>query len=144
MTDPVGAVAEIRGIHGLLSKLFRIVILENPREAAKMSTYAKAYLNAKRETILKATGSDAKHLNQGALFRDLGNSEMTLKTWIKGMRVLPVLKIKFSVEITWKSNRVTVHTAEGIISDEEDDDDDKTSDADAGYMETSTTDTTND
>lgn len=122
MNDPVGAVEEIKGNRGLLSKLFRIIMLENPRETSRLGSYAKIYLDRKRNSIAKATGSDAKHLNQGALFRDLGNPEMTFKTWLKGMVVYPVLKIKFSVEITWKSKRVTTHHVEAYISDGDEDD----------------------
>ena len=97
--------------------------MDRPEHAVRMPQYARVYLAKKRADIERASGKEAKHLNQGGLFRDLGNPEMSLKTFLKALRVLPIVKIKASIEITWESQKVTLHAVEAQISHEDEDDD---------------------
>ena len=104
LANPSQAISEARGSGGILVKLWRNILKqEKVDEKGRLQSLLMDYVfelknGAKENRYIKA-------LSIGNLRREFERPTMTIKVFLKGLKMLKVRHVRFSVECTWKSGR---------------------------------------
>ncbi len=104
--SPSKCIDEIKGIGGILSKLWRLVLRDLNMEPARFELLLNDFIvNAK----LKVPDNRvAKLFTRGNLRRELERPAMTFKVFMKGIKMLRVTHMRISLELTYSSGKQSI------------------------------------
>lgn len=105
LTDPQKRVGEATGI---LSKLFRKILIELNVTPVKWNALMNAYLNDPRNRVPR--DNRGRSSTRGNLNKELRKPAMTWANMEKAIRFLNPLKAEFTIKLTWRGGRTTVHS----------------------------------
>lgn len=105
--DPDAFLGETRGTGGILAKLWRLIVLDEGVGGNKFEILLTDFIASARRTI--PANRVSRYLTRGNLRRELEKPTMTFKVFMKALRLLKARKVRFAVEITHSSGRVTLH-----------------------------------
>lgn len=108
---------EIHRARGPLAKLYRRILWDLDIKPEQINTYILKWLDDPRNGI--PNNGKARSTERGNLIKDLSKTEMTWKNFVKGIRLLRPLRVKFIVSADWVGGLKSVHEME-IIGDEAD------------------------
>ncbi len=119
LTDREYLISHTRGIGGILARLYRTILRDlNMRPSLFQTLLYTANIQAKEALSSSMRNNNisstriAKYFTPGNLRRELEQPEMTFKVFMKGLRLLQVKKVKFSVQLTLSNGKETVHATE--------------------------------
>lgn len=100
------------GVTGVLSRLWRTILMQAGFTPTKYDiSLRNASDRAKVQLSADKSGNNrlAKTMSVANLRRELESPTMTWKVFIKGLRVLKVIKFNLSVKLTFSTGKETVH-----------------------------------
>lgn len=103
----------LRQATGELSKLFRKILFERDIEARQWDTLMRRYLSDSGNHI--PDNSRDQSTTRGNLNKELNKRDMTWKTFVKGLKFLGAVSVKFSVTIKWPNGTQTVHERDVLV-----------------------------
>ena len=108
LDDPNKEVAKTHGEKGLLSKLWRIILLENKISHYKFSNLMDHFLNSQSS---QAEDDDPKvrFNNRGNLNKEFSNTQMSWKVFCKCMKFMQFTEFRITIEAKHQDGKVTVH-----------------------------------
>ncbi len=106
--DPTEYITKTSGVAGILASLWRRIQFDIGISGTRFEILLTDFINkAKRNSAGEHPVS--RHFTRGNLRRELEKDKMTIKVFIKAMRLIRVKKISFIVELTHSDNKVTLH-----------------------------------
>lgn len=110
LDDPSRGVARCGGASGALSKLFRQIVHDLDITLPEWNRLMIDYLRDPRNKV-PDNRKDQSSM-RGNLTKEFSRPDMSHKVFLKAMRFFQVVKITFSVELTFRSGRKTGHATE--------------------------------
>lgn len=105
------AITEARGSGGILVKLWRTILKEEKVDASgRLQSLLTDYVFE-----LKAGAKENRYIKTvsvGNLRREFERSTMTIKVFLKGLKMLKARHVKFSVELTWRSGKKSSYSTD--------------------------------
>ena len=102
-----------KGVGGILARLWRVVLNDKNIHFTRLDTLCSLYVQRQRNNLSTMAGSS---LSRGNIVRQLGDSSISFKQFIKGLKILEVTTMTISVEITDLSGKVTFHSVTADIN----------------------------
>lgn len=93
---------------GILSRLFRLMLLDFNVNVFKWNRLMNNYLNDPRNRVPRTP--KARSSTRGNLSKELRKPKMTWSNFEKGIKFLNPLKAEFTVKLTWRTGKVTTHS----------------------------------
>src|SRR6187399_694377 len=90
-------VEQTTGLGGILAHLWRKILYDLNVEAGRMDHCLTRFIDHARRSA--SDPSQAGNFNRGNLRRELARDSMTIKVFMKALRVLGVKKVRFVVEL---------------------------------------------
>jgi hypothetical protein len=118
-----------RGVAGILATLFGGILHDLNINGARLQAKTRKYcdhIKARDNALLaqQPTGYSSMKLktsqyNPGIWMRAMLSPKMTIKTFVKGLRIIDVVKFELRVTLTHRNGRVTHHTCVADIGADE-------------------------
>ena len=106
---------EVRGIGGVLAYLWRSILDDLNIGLIEFDHAVLQYVTKARKQ--QSTPKIANYFSRSNIFREMSRPSMTFKVFLKGLQLLGVNKMKFTVEFE-RRGRVTVHSASVTLQGE--------------------------
>lgn len=106
----------VREATGPLSRLFRLILLENRITSTVFKSRLSEYLDSSESGITDKKKRDSE---RGNLVRTLADPNISVNVFMKGIRILGPQYFDMSVNLGWNSKWFTTHTIRIPISMEE-------------------------
>lgn len=90
-----------------LSKLFRIIMADTNLTGYRWDALMTRYLDDPYNHVPK--NAKDRSVERGNLNKHLKRPTMTWKVFMKALRFLAPIKIRFEVHLTWANKRTTIH-----------------------------------
>ena len=116
LSSPSKKVEQTSGLGGILAHLFRKILHDMNIETGRMDYNLTRYIEHARRT--SADSALAANTNRGNLRRELARDTMTIKVFMKALRVLGVKKVRLIVELTHPHQEPTRHWVNVDIADD--------------------------
>jgi len=101
----------IGSARGLLARLFRLILWEINFNGLKWNQHMDAYLDDPRHGI--PPNVKERSTAKGNLNKELKHDTMTWRVFFeKALPFLNPLKVRFTVQLTWRTGKVTSHSIE--------------------------------
>lgn len=107
LTSPDKGISATRGIGGILARLWRQILDDLQVKPNKFELLLSDFINSAKRGVPEHRIS--RHFTRGNLRRELEQPTMTFKVFIKGMKFLKVVRIRFVVELEHSGGRKTLH-----------------------------------
>jgi len=125
LDDPNKEVAKTHGAKGLLSKLWRLVLLDNKISHYKFSNLMDHYLN--KQTNQAMDSPEKRFNNRGNLNKEFSNSQMSWKVFCKCMQFMQFSEIRITLDAKHHDGKITTHQVrlnlkDGLMDDPDFDD----------------------
>jgi hypothetical protein len=124
LDDPEFGIKKTQGVGGILSSLFRTILKDMNMNHAKLMTLSYSQSVKIKDKLRKEGESNMPYQVRGNLLRELSKPSMTIKTFVRGLKLLNVKRVKFYVELEFPSGKkLDSHiTVDNLTDDEQDDD----------------------
>jgi hypothetical protein len=108
LNSPDRGITETRGIGGIVARLWRTILSDlNIRPGKFELLLTEFIINAKSKV---ADDRVSKLFTRGNLRRELERPTMTIKVFMKGIKMLRVTKFKIAVELEFSNGKKTLHS----------------------------------
>lgn len=115
---------DVQKATGPLSRLWRTILFDRRVDAAQNEALMQKYLNDPRNNIV--TGSD-RSSGRNNLSDALAGVDMTIKTLLRGFRLLSPVSVRLTATMTWKNREITEHHVDIDFYDSEGSEDESVS-----------------
>lgn len=112
---------EIHRANGPLAKLYRRILWDLDIKPEQINALILKWLDDPKNGI--PNNGKSRSTERGNIIKDLSKPEMTWKNFVKGIRLLRPLRVRFIVSIDWPANLTSVHEIKLIGEDTEGNDD---------------------
>ena len=110
MSKPDKGVSEVRGMGGLLAGLYRITMKQLNMPYGQYENLLKAFVvNARSRT---KDNRVQRMFTIGNLRREFERPEMTFKVLLKGLKILRVRHVEFSMKMTFTNGKTMISTTD--------------------------------
>ena len=113
LNSPDKGISETKGVAGILSKLWRTVLMQLNISPARFNTLLFQAAQSAKSTISPTNKTASKFFTAGNLRRELEKAKMTFKVLMKGFKLLKIRRIDIAVRLHHAPNsafEVTVHS----------------------------------
>lgn len=107
-SKPDGGVSEVRGIGGILAGLWRQVLHDLNLPPNRIDNLCNEFIARARKNLVDTRV--ANYFNKGNLRRELEKPKMTMKVFIKALKILGVINLKIAIELTHRSGKKSIHS----------------------------------
>ena len=107
LRQPNKGVGQTKGIGGILAELWRIIARDINLQLPRFEFLCNQYVAKARRDLTDARV--ANYFNRGNLRRELAKPTMTMKVFIKALKVLDVTSFKIAIELHHRSGKKTIH-----------------------------------
>ena len=114
-SKPDGGVSEVRGIGGILAGLWRQCLHDLNLPPSRIEFLCNQFIARARKGLVDARV--ANYFNRGNLRRELEKPKMTMKVYIKALKILDVVNVKIAVELTHRSGQKSIHSTSVNINE---------------------------
>lgn len=116
LDDPHKEVAKTHGSKGLLSKLWRIILLDNKVSHYKFSMLMDHFLNDSSNQALDTPKE--RFNNRGNLNKEFSNAQMSWKVFCKCMKFMQFTELRLTLEAKHHDGKTTTHKVMVNLKDE--------------------------
>jgi hypothetical protein len=116
LQDRSKGVHATKGIGGLMARLWRQILLDTSMELGKLEHLLQRHIERGRRA-----GTDpsiVNYYNKGNLRRELAKPTMTWRVFIKALRVIDIVHVRFAVELTHRGGKRTLHGIDVNLADD--------------------------
>lgn len=121
--SPEEAMSNTVGPGGIVTRLWYTILHELQMRPNRFEFLLNEYILHNQRMSSAGTSKPARVLTRGNLRRELlDNPSMTIRSFIRGIRVIKVRQIKLSVELTFFTGKTSIHSTSvdlGKMSTEE-------------------------
>lgn len=114
-SKPDGGVSEVRGVGGILAGLWRQCLHDLNIPPTRIDFLCNQFIARARKGLVDARV--ANYFNKGNLRRELEKQKMTMKVYIKALKILDVVNVKIAVELTHRSGHKSIHSTSVNINE---------------------------
>ena len=110
-----GGVSEVRGVGGILAGLWRQCLHDLNLPPNRIEFLCNQFIQRARKDLVDARV--ANYFNRGNLRRELEKPKMTMKVYIKALKILDIVNVKIAVELTHRSGQKSIHSTSVNINE---------------------------
>lgn len=107
LRQPNKGVGQTQGIGGILAELWRIIMRDKLLEIPRFENLCNRYVAKARKNLTDARV--ANYFNRGNLRRELAKPTMTMKVFIKALKVMDVVHFRIAIELTERGGKKSIH-----------------------------------
>jgi len=124
MASPTKQIEQTTGIGGILAALWRKILYDKNYTLSRLEFQLRRWMDTTR--VSGDRPSVVSFYNRGNIRRALGAPQMTIKVFIKALRILDIVGLELTVKLTNSHGQTSVHSVEANIGsfelDEDEDD----------------------
>lgn len=117
LEDPNKEIHKTYGAHGLLSKLFRVMLKDMKVTGYRFSLLMEKYLNDPKNNV--PNNLKERTSNRGNTNKELSNPRMSWKVFAKAMSFLRLRGFRLTIEAWHPDGTTTIHSVDVNLMDEE-------------------------
>lgn len=103
-----------------LSRLYRVILTDTGVTHEKYQEWITTWLNDSKNNI--ENNIKTRSTERGNIMQEITRPNMTMKVFLKRLRIMPIVRFRFIAELEWKSGKVTQHSTSVKLNEEIEDD----------------------